>query len=166
MVKGIPKVKQCNFIEVRYVSFGKFIINHFKLKENKLLIKYPTSHAPVPKIKSTVISNDFKRLMIDLLDTKKINIDLQKKLSIKETELFELLLRLAGLYEHLNYKKQTLNIDDYVHRYTILKGELMAGNQSIETKLEMIDIIKLLNNKSINKISDEDATYMIETLRE
>ena len=70
------------------------------------------------------------------------------------------------MYEHLNYKKQTLNIDDYVHRYTILKGELMAGNQSIETKLEMIDIIKLLNNKSINKISDEDATYMIETLRE
>ena len=165
MVKGINKVKKLTFVEVRYVAFGNFIINHFKLNENKLLIKYPGSHAPVPKIRSTIISNDFKRLMIDLLDTKKINIDLQKKLNATETTLFELLLRLAGLKEHLNYKKHTMSIDDYVHRFEVLRGELIAGNDSNEMKIELINIIKLLNNKSINKISDEDAQELIEILK-
>ena len=165
MVKGIKKLKQKSFIEERYIQFGKFIINHFKLDENILLIKYPTSLAPVAKIKRTVISDDFKRLLIDLLDTNVINIDLQKKLNDAEITIFELLLRMAGLKQHLNYKKQTRGIDDYVHRFNILRGELVAGNDSRLLKDELTDIIQLLSNKAINKISDDVATELIDILK-
>ena len=165
MVKGIKKLKQKSFIEERYIQFGKFIINHFKLDENILLIKYPTSLAPVAKIKRTVISDDFKRLLIDLLDTNVINIDLQKKLNDAEVTIFELLLRMAGLKQHLNYKKQTRGIDDYVHRFNILRGELVAGNDSRLLKDELTSIIQLLSNKAINKISDDVATELIDILK-
>ena len=54
-MKGIEKQKKESFIIERYVPFGKFIINHYQLDKNILLVKYP-SLAPVPKLKRTIIS--------------------------------------------------------------------------------------------------------------
>jgi len=164
-MKGIPKINKKSFIETRYCNFGKFIINHYQLNKNILLLKYPGTIAPVSRIRRTIISDDFKNLIIDLIDTQKINIDLQKKLSDAEIKIFELLLLLSNLKHHLNYQKQTKTIDDYVHRFNILRGSLAAGDDSIKLRDELIEIIKLLNNKTINKISDDVANELLEILK-
>lgn len=164
-MKGIQKIKKKSLIETRYYPFGNFILNHFQLNNNILLVKYPQTLAPVAKIKSTQITDDFKILLIDLIDTGKINIDLQKKLGDIETNIFELLLLMAGLKVHLNYKRQVRSIDDYIHRFNILRGSLVAGDDSVELRTELTEIIKLLNNKAINKISDDVAFELLNILK-
>ena len=162
-IKNGLKTEKLTLIERRYSSFGKYIINHYQLNNNKIIIKCKTL-SPVPQLKQTVVSDDLKRLLIDLLDTSELNIDLQKKIEIKEVELLELLLKLSGLQSKLQYKRYKCSIDDYVNRFEVLRGGLLAGNESPELKTELIDIIKLLNNKNINKISDEDAKDLIAIL--
>jgi len=164
-MKGIESQKKQPFIIARYCKFGKFILNHYKLSQNILLIKYPKSLAPFSKIKATVISDNFKNLLTDLIHTNVINIDLQKSLNDSEIKIFDLLIFSANLSSHLNYKKQTRTIDDYVKRYNLLLSSLKAGDDSIELRDEISNIIKLLNNKNVDKISDDIANELLELLK-
>ena len=87
------KQNKDSYIVKRYIRFGKFDLNHYQLNENNiLLVKYPKSRGPVAKLKSTKVSNNFKSLIHDLIDTQKINKAIQKKLNTKEMDLFELLI--------------------------------------------------------------------------
>jgi hypothetical protein len=160
-MKEILATKKTN-IERRYIRFGIFILNHHKLKSNVLLIKYPTSFAPVPKIRSTVISDTFKDLLHDLMDTQTINTAVQKKLSKKEADTFELLIRLAKLTEQLNYERQEMTVDDHISRFDILRGEMIAGNDSRILKDELIELVDILNKAG--KIDDADKNDFIEIL--
>ena len=162
-MNGIDGGPKKSTVERRYVKFGKFVLNHFQLNKNKLLVKYPGSMGPVPKIRGTIITNDFKSLMQDLLDTHRINTAIQKKLSKSEAEMFGLLIRLAGLTEQLDYKEREMSIDDYIHRFDILRGELQAGNDSKIMKEELIELIGILNKAG--KINDNDSKEFIELLK-
>jgi len=162
-MKEIVSTRKSTTIERRYIRFGKFDLNHYKLNQNVLLIKYPVSRAPVPKIKATKISDTFQSLIRDLLDTQQINTSLQKKLGKSEVELFELLLRLAGLTEQLNYERQKMSVDDYIHRFDILRGEWSAGNDSNILKAELMEIIEILNKA--DKISDIDMKDFMDILK-
>ena len=153
-----------DLIDKRYKQFGIFILNHYKLQENTLLVKYPKSFAPVPKIRSTKISNEFKNLLIDLLDTGIINVELQKKIRIYEIKIFDTLMKLSHLSEQLNYKLIEQTIEEVVHRFYILRSELFAGNDSEILKKELIDVINVLNSKG--KIEDKDASELIGILKE
>jgi hypothetical protein len=159
------KPRKCNYKEVNFYAFGKFILNRKRLNdENILLIKYPVSNAPIPKIKRTPITDEFKNLINDLLDTKKINIETQKKLTKKEADLFELLLRLSGLTDHLNYTRVSKDINDYKKRFEVLQGSLNAGNDSDIIIDELKEIILLLSNKTVGIISLEDKQMLLECL--
>ena len=164
-LKNSIKETKDSYIIKRYIRFGKFDLNHYKLNQNVLLIKYPKSRGPVSTIRATKISDDFKSLILDLLDTQKINKALQKKLDKNEMDLFENLIRKSGLEEQLDYERSKMDVDDYVHKFEILRGELVAGQNSRIMKDELIEVIKILNNKEYNKISDEDANELIEILK-
>jgi hypothetical protein len=161
-MKGIEKQKKESFIIERYVPFGKFIINHYQLDKNILLVKYPKSIAPIPKLRRKIISEELKILLQNLLDTQLIDIDLQKQLKNDEITLFENLLNFLGLSKYLNYKRFDKNILDYVHRYEVLKGGLNAGNQSTELKQELTEILQLFINKNI--IDSKEGYELIEIL--
>lgn len=153
-----------DLIEKLYVPFGKYILNTKQLQNNILLIKNKKGLAPIAKLKRTVISDDFKNLITDLIDTQTINIELQKELQKEEVFLFEKLLSLCNLKEVLNYKRYSKTVDDYIHRLTIIQGSFNAGNTSDILKEEAIDIIKVLSNPIINIISLNDAEMLIECL--
>ena len=161
-MKGIQKQKKVSFIIERYVEFGKFIINHYQLDKNILLVKYPKL-GPVPKLRRTKISDEFKMLLQNLIDTQLIDIDLQKQLKNDEILIFENLINLSGLIKYLNYKRfDNLNIQDYVHRYKLLSSGMNAGNQSIEIKQELTEILKLFINRDI--IDSKEGFELIEIL--
>lgn len=153
-----------DLIEKLYVPFGKYILNTKQLKNNILLIKNKKGLAPIAKLKRTEITDDFKNLITDLIDTQKINIELQKELQKEEVFLFEKLLSLCNLKEVLNYKRYSKTVDDYIHRLTIIQGSFNAGNTSDILKQEAIDIIKVLSNPIVNIISLKDAEMLIECL--
>ena len=151
-------------MEKYYVPFGKYIINTKQLKSNVLLIKSIKSLGAVNRLRRTIISDDFKNLIIDLLDTGKINIQLQKQLKLKEMELLELLINISGLTDVLHYSRRERDSNDYIERLILIQGTLEAGNDSEDVKKEAIDIIKVLSNPIINKISSSDAEMLINSL--
>jgi hypothetical protein len=158
------KIKENTFINKYYYSFGKYLLNRKKLNENFLLIKQIKSLGPVNKLKRTVISDDFKSLINDLLDTTKINIQTQKKLKPNETILLELLLNISGLTDVLNYSRKEKDANDYLDRLILIQGTFEAGNDNDDIKKEAIEIIKLLSNPNINKININDADILINSL--
>lgn len=162
--RGKNKVNKKN---TNYIPFGRLILNTKMLNENKLLIKHKNTHAPVPKLKQTPISDNFKALIQDLITTGKLNIQLQKELSMKEQELLEVLFTVSHIKEHLGFSRKTKDIDDYIHRFNVLKGGLLAGNKNPEIKNEMLLIINLLNNPLTGpRINDEDAKFLKEIIND
>ena len=156
-----------SYIIRRYLRFGKFDLNHYKLNENILLVKYPKSRGPVAKIKATPITDTFKNLMHDLIDTQTINTVIQKRLEESEMDLFELLIKKSGLESQLKYKRVKMDSDTLIHRFEILRGQLLAGQNSRIMKDEFIKVIKLLSSSEyLNKISAEDANDLISILNE
>lgn len=163
--KQKPYKNKINYKEVNYYTFGKFVLNRKRLNdENILLVKYPKSNAPVPKIRRTKITDDFKNLINDMLDTQQINIQLQKELSDEEQDLLDLLLGLAGIKDKLGFRKVSKDINDYMKRFEVLRGAIVAGNDSPDIRTELIEIIDLLSNKTIGKITPLDAIMLKECL--
>jgi len=166
VAKRKPKKRVPTQFELdNYHVFGKFILNRRKLNENVLLIKYPKSMGPIARLRATTISDSFKNLINDILDTQRINIDLQRDLEGDEDKLFETLLHLAGLKQRLQYQNIQPTMEFYVKRFNILKGSLIAGNDSVEVKDELENIISLLSNPTVGKISPSDAVDLINALK-
>lgn len=149
-----------------YIPFGRLILNQKMLDENKLLIKHANTHAPIAKLRQTDVSDNFKALIQDLITTGKLNIQLQKELSMSEQNLLEILLKVSHIKEHLEFSKKTKDIDDYIHRYNVLKGGLLAGNKNEEIKNEMMLIINLLHNPIVGRLNDEEKEFLIKFIKE
>lgn len=149
-----------------YIQFGnKTQINIKKLDNNIILIKYIKNLGPLKNFPAQKgISNELKLILQDLVETGKINVDAQKKLSQSDIKLFEKILVLCKLKTHLQYKPYVPTIDDHIERFELLRSSLVAGNQSEEIKQELIQLIKLLSNPFVSKISVQDAQEFIELL--
>ena len=149
-----------------YIQFGnKTQINIKKLDNNIILIKYIKNLGPLKNFPAQKgISNELKLILQDLVETGKINVDAQKKLSQSDIKLFEKILVLCKLKTHLQYKPYVPTIDDHIERFELLRSSLVAGNQSEEIKQEFIQLIKLLSNPFVSKISVQDAQEFIELL--
>lgn len=143
-----------------YIKFGKHLLNKQNLEKNILQIK-TQSKTNNPLGKRFHISDHFKDLLFDILHTHKINVQTQKNLDTGESQLFEKLLHKCMLLDYLNYKPVTKDVSDYVHRFNILRGAIIAGNHSREVLNEIRDIVKLLSNPTVNKINNEDATDIL-----
>ena len=149
-----------------YIQFGnKTQINIKKLDNNIILIKYIKNLGPLKNFPAQKnISNELKLILQDLIETGKINVDAQKKLSQSDIKLIEKVLSLCKLTTHLQYKRYVPTIDDHIERFELLRSSLVAGNQSDEIKQELIELIKLLSNPFVSKISVQDAQEFIELL--
>jgi hypothetical protein len=149
-----------------YIQFGnKTQINIRKLEDNIILIKYIKNLGPLKNFPAQKnISNELKMILQDIIETGKINVDTQKKLSQSDIKLFEKILSLCKLTTHLEYKRYVPTIDDHIKRFDLLRASLVAGNQSEEIKQELVELIKLLSNPFVSKISVEDAQEFIELL--
>ena len=148
--------------QVIYVPFGKYMINKRMLNDGYVLLKYPTHHGPITGFPKTKISETLSSLIRDILDTGQINIQTQKQLSYDMAEFFDRLINKCALVKALKYEPRTRTIADYVNRFEVLRGALISGlDESPEVKKELIEIIHVLSNPLVNKITSDDAIEMI-----
>jgi hypothetical protein len=147
-----------------YVEFGKFVIHKKKLLDNILIVKYKQSKAPVPSIKQQIISVPLATLLLNLIDTQDINYELIRDCDDKDRLLFEELLRRADLTRVLNYDKtKSLTTDaDLITKFDVLKGQILAGNDNLDIKKDLRDVIKVLVQKG--KINKNDAKELWDEL--
>lgn len=152
--------------KAHYKTFGKFIINCDLLVHNNiLLVKYSGSYAPVPSLKRTTIGNELQKAILELLDSSKINYDLLKDCNHHDRQVFERLIKRAGLDKQLEYDKNLCKMNEtgLKLRFEVLRGEILASNNNQEIVDELVYVIKELMELSV--ISPTDGKDLVEELK-
>jgi hypothetical protein len=115
-----------------YKQFGKYLINHHKLKDGILMIK-SASGAAVPKLPTEAISFNLAKVIqsvgtgISLSDFDKLTPDEKKKLHAVTRH---------SRVEH-DIPNPTKDTDEReLERFNILRGEIIAGNDSTQIARE------------------------------
>jgi hypothetical protein len=158
------KIKVGGGISVRqqpsYKSFGKYVIHmgHL-LDKNVANFKYP-SLGSIPAIKPLTISEDYKEFLIDTLDNGKPNDRLLTKLPTEEQRHFERVVAGAGLIDTFKLKRNhTENEKKDAERFNLLRGEVLAGNNSEKVLKELRGLIMRFMNEG--RIQQKEGTNML-----
>jgi hypothetical protein len=135
--KGVEYVAEPN-----YRQFGKYVVNMKQLKERDILnVKFP-SLGRIPQFKPIAISDVFKDYFLDLLENGKSNSRIYDQIPIDERILFEKISTGAGVIHALKIKRTVTDEDKTDNdRFSILKGEYLAGNNSVALMKELRKIV-------------------------
>jgi len=150
----------------KWREFGRLILNQVQLNhDNTLNVKYKKSNGSC-KILKTSISDEFKNLINKIFDTSNIDYTIGKILSDDEKKLFKTLLDCADLSFQLNYNPDMMveDINDLKKRFSIIKGEIIAGNNNKKMLSDAIIIVKKLI--TLNEVSESDGKEIIDELEE
>lgn len=146
--------------EPTYRQFGKYVINIPQLKERDILnVKFP-SLGRIPQFKPTPISDVMKEFLLELLDTGKVSNRIYEQIPIEERQLFEKIATGAGILNALKLKRTISNEDKEDNdRFTLLKGEYLAGNNSVALLKELRKLV--VKFMSQGKISKHDGMNLL-----
>jgi hypothetical protein len=156
-----------NYREHYYRPFGRLIISTQALNNEDvpyLLLKHNTAlFSPIPKLRRTKISISMRALLNNYLEHNVISTELQKELTDDEQNLLKLAMYVAKID---GFIFQSKTIEDYIKKFNLLKGALVAGSNSDTLKTELKQIITILSNPIIKKISPEYADELFEIIDE
>jgi hypothetical protein len=143
-----------------YANFGKYVIHIPHLMERNVAnFKYP-SLGSIPAIKAQTISEDYKQFLIDTLQNKKPNERLLSKLTPDEQRHFERVVVGAGLLEEFKLKRDPSDREKQdSDRFNLLRGEIMAGNNSDKVIKELRGLIVRFMNE--DRITKKEGTSML-----
>ena len=146
--------------EPTYRQFGKYVINIPQLKERDILnVKFP-SLGRIPQFKPTPISDVMKEFILELLETGKVSNRIYDQIPIEERQLFEKIAQGAGILNTLKLKRTISNEDKEDNdRFTLLKGEYLAGNNSVALLKELRKLV--VKFMSQGKISKHDGMNLL-----
>ena len=148
--KGVKLENQEN---PTYRQFGKYVLHIPHLvNSNTANFKYP-SLGSIPSIKPLSVSDDYKDLILDVLQTGKLNKKEFERLPQSEIKHFERVAVGAGLVEQLGLKLGNTEEDKAdSKRFELLRGEYLAGNnnQALIKELRLL-ITKFITNGRIHK---------------
>jgi hypothetical protein len=146
--------------EPTYRQFGKYVINIPQLKERDILnVKFP-SLGRIPQFKPTPVSDIMKEFILELLETGKVSNRIYEQIPIEERQLFEKIATGAGILNALKLKRTISNEDKEDNdRFTLLKGEYLAGNNSVALLKELRKLV--VKFMSQGKISKHDGMNLL-----
>ncbi len=148
--KGVKLEKEDN---PTYRQFGKYVLHiPYLLNNNTANFKYP-SLGSIPTLKPLKISDDYKDLIIETLQTGKLNKKEFERLPQSEIKHFERVVVGAGLVEQLGLKLGNTDEDKTdTKRFELLRGEYLAGNNNADLIKELRHLItKFITNGRIHK---------------
>jgi hypothetical protein len=139
--------------EPKYIEFGKYVVDGEKLKNKDLFVVKYKSGGNIPSVKPVAVSDIFKEFMGDLLDSEKVNPRIYNQIPVEERMLFEKVAIGAGIFHKLGLKRTTDDKDKKdLERFNLLKGEYLAGNNSLKVIRELrAYVIKFMNDGRIRK---------------
>ena len=124
-----------------------------KIKRNILEIRY-TKNNHMTNFKSQYISSELKDVIMDLIKNKKLNKSLYNKLKPIDKHL----MRSIMPYFETENLVDAESDDEFNKDFEIVRGEIMAGNDSILLKKKAKQY--LLHAYNMNKISKKDFENM------
>jgi hypothetical protein len=149
-----------------YRQFGKYVLHipHL-INNNTANFKYP-SLGSIPSIKPLSVSQDYKDLILDVLQTGKLDKKEFERLPQSEIKHFERVALGAGLVEQLGLKLGNTEEDKTdSKRFELLRGEYLAGNnnQALIKELRLL-ITKFITNGRIHKNEGLNLLLELSTL--
>lgn len=135
--KGVPVEE-----EPKYSRFGRWVIHQKQLKDSdKLNLRYP-SMAYIPNVRPTNVSPDYKDVLLDILESGKLNERKYERLSDAEKAHFTKVMEGSGLSTKFKFKGVgAVNTTGDEDRFKLLLGELKAGNNNAKMIAELKGLI-------------------------
>jgi hypothetical protein len=149
----------------RYIGFGKYLLHVPSLKRGILNLKFP-SFASIPTLKQTPLSRDLLELISDLIETNELNKRLYSRMSQEDQDYFYTIAQKAeidqtlgmGIRVNETHRKE-------MERFTLLRGQIIAGNNNPEVLREMKQyIVKFMRDGTMNKHQGTDLLFEISCL--
>jgi hypothetical protein len=149
--------------DVNYNQFGRYILHRPSLKYNIINIKYP-SMSPVRNIAKKTVSDDFVKIMKDLVDIGELNENRLNKLSKTEKEYFYDICKKSRVDDLIGLDVPEDEDDDW-QRFQIVKGLVIAGNDDQQLIKELRGfLIKYSNGRRIPKNEALELLYLLNSL--
>jgi hypothetical protein len=149
----------------KFIQFGKYLLNQPHLyNDSKLTLRFPSGGA-IPQFKPSIITEDFREFLIDLIENEKMSQPLYKSLNDKEKKFFEKICKGAGLVHKFNIKPSNLTDDieqKELNRYKLLVGEVEAGNNNKDLIKELRALV--IKFSKDGRMGKADSIYMLTEL--
>lgn len=121
-----------------HFNFGKVRISVRKLKDN---ILSTTTEKKNQALKPVILSASLRDLLLDYRDHNKFNMTSYNNLSTDEKIIMNQLLKTSGMDDNLGIRLTDKDMDDLIKRYELLKGQILAGNDAIEIRKELRNVV-------------------------
>jgi hypothetical protein len=148
--------------DTRYKEFGRYIIHIPSLRKNVINIKYK-SGIIINDLPQVTVSKTFADMICDLLDEGILDKTLYNKLDEKEQTYFVHLSKRCEFDTTIGLGlKNTNKQDEEMAKFEIIKGEIIAGNNSPELMQELKRyVLKFLLDGRMSKKVGHDLLYEI-----
>ena len=151
----------------RHRQFGRYLVHMPSLKKSILKVKYP-SLAGHPDMRSTALSPELTTFLHDVITSGELNKRFFETLQKEDRDLFRKLCMKAEVDETLGLGLDTetqKQQNEKLKRYTLVAGEVKAGNNSPEVLQELKRfIIDFIDDGVVSKKQGHELLYELSCL--
>lgn len=150
--------------EPRYIKFGRYLVNTKKLKDNVISLRRGTG-SQIAKLPAYKMSPNLSKVIRKITGGGLPNNDDFKDLTNEEKQYLSKLSKEADLTSKIEIPAPSKDEEEQdIHQFNVLKGEIMAGNDSKEAikKFKLL-LVKLSNKRILDK---NDVADILQTLVE
>ena len=145
-----------------YVPFGKHKLNLKKLKNNRLQLRSKTDNV-IANIKSKQLTKNMKVIIDKFISNQPIEFEDIEKLDDNEKDYLAEIAQKCDINDRLRIPSPKLTkIQSDINKFNILRGEIIAGNDSKELVRDFkVLLLKLMNSKHISKSEGNEIMVML-----
>ena len=145
-----------------YVPFGKHKLNLKKLKGGRLQLRSKTDNV-IANIKSKMLTKNMKVIIDKFISGQDILFEDVEVLNDDEKDYLAEIAQKCDIDDRLRIPSPKLTkIQSDINKFNILRGELIAGNDSKElVKNFKVLLLKLMNSKHISKSEGNEIMVMM-----
>ena len=145
-----------------YVPFGKHKLNLKKLKNNRLQLRSKTDNV-IANIKSKQLTKNMKVIIDKFISNQPIEFEDIEKLDDNEKDYLADIAQRCDINDRLRIPSPKLTkIQSDINKFNILRGEIIAGNDSKELVRDFkVLLLKLMNSKHISKSEGNEIMVML-----
>ena len=145
-----------------YAPFGKHKLNLKKLKGGRLQLRSKTDNV-IANIKSKMLTKNMKVIIDKFISGQDILFEDVEVLNDDEKDYLAEIAQKCDIDDRLRIPSPKLTkIQSNINKFNILRGELIAGNDSKElVKNFKVLLLKLMNSKHISKSEGNEIMVMM-----
>jgi len=131
-----------------YSQFGRYIINNHRLNDDVIMLRSKKG-AAIPYIPTQKVSKNLIKCVSKIVNGGNLDYEDINQLNDDEREHLHTIINKSQLTDKFKIP-QNCKIDEENHRFEVLKGEILAGNNSPTAIMEFkLLIVKLMNNNRL-----------------